>query len=67
MIYALLVILTFDATPPPPSWHATREACERQAAVEVTHYELTARPVALAQCQRVRAVTMRPVTGEALR
>lgn len=55
MVWALIVILTFDnAIPPAPSWHATREDCEAHVAVRATHYELTGRPVSWVACQRVR-------------
>jgi len=55
MVWALIVILTFDnAIPPSPSWHATREDCEAHVAVRATHYELTGRPVSWVACQRVR-------------
>ena len=53
--YALMIVLSLDAPAhPEPSWHATREACQAHAAVRVTHYEMTARPVAWTACQRVR-------------
>ena len=53
--YALMIVLTFDAPAhPPPTWHGTREACERHAAVRALHMELTGRPVAWVACQRVR-------------
>jgi hypothetical protein len=53
--YALMIVLSLDAPAhPEPTWHATREECQAHAAVRVTHYEMTARPVAWARCQRVR-------------
>lgn len=53
--WALLVVLTFDtAIPPTLSWYATQDECRIHAAVKVTHYTLTNRPVSYVECRRVR-------------
>lgn len=53
--WALTIVLSMEARAHPvPSWHATRERCEAQAALEVAHLEMTGRPVAWAGCQRIR-------------
>lgn len=67
MLYALLIILHFDATPPPITWHPTREACEAQAAMEAWHLEITRRPVAQVSCTPHRIPRLRPITGEIIR
>jgi hypothetical protein len=55
MVWALIVILTFDhAMPPIPSWYATQEDCRANAAAKAAHYELTGRPVSWIACQPVR-------------
>ena len=64
MTYVLVIFFSLMSHPQPPSWHATREACEAQAVVELTHYELTGRAVAWAACQPVRMPTLRPVDGK---
>jgi hypothetical protein len=66
--WALVIVLAANASGlVPVSWHESAEACERQAAVELTHLALTGRDVASALCQQVRMPALKAPSGELVR
>jgi hypothetical protein len=66
--WALVIVLASNATGlVPVTWHASRDACDQQRAVELTHLALTGRDVASAHCQRVAMPALKTATGELLR
>jgi hypothetical protein len=66
--WALLVVLAANTSGQVPvTWHASREACEQQRAVEVFHLAITGREVEMALCQLVRMPALKAPTGELLR
>jgi hypothetical protein len=66
--YWLVVVLAANTSGlVPATRHLSAEACAQQRAVEVVHLAVTGRAVASADCVRVAARRVPPVTGEALR
>lgn len=66
--YALVIVLaTHTAGLVPVTWHATRERCEQQMAVEMTVIALRGQQAVSAACQRIPMPRLAPATGEMVR
>lgn len=66
-MWGLLVILAGSPMPLPVTWHATHNACEQQAAVELLHAATNRREVLHVECRSYVMPRTRPITSAELR